>query len=86
MVHIAKLFSNGGSQAVRLPAAYRFDGVSEVYIRQDPATGDLILSRRPQDWSGFIEALADTPVPDDFLMERQTDPAAVRDPLSGWRE
>lgn len=86
MVHIAKLFSNGGSQAVRLPAAYRFDGVSEVYIRQDPATGDVILSRRPQDWSGFIEALADTSVPDDFLTERRTTPPAARDPFSGWHE
>jgi antitoxin VapB len=86
MVHVAKLFSNGGSQAVRLPAAYRFDGVSEVYIRQDPATGDVILSRRPQDWSGFIEVLAETPVPDDFLTERRTAPVVVRDPFSGWRE
>jgi antitoxin VapB len=48
---IAKLFTNGRSQAVRLPAAFRFEG-KEVFIRQDPATGDVILSRKPSDWEG----------------------------------
>ena len=33
----AKLFVNGGSQAVRLPAEFRFDGVDEVFIRRDAA-------------------------------------------------
>jgi antitoxin VapB len=44
MSQIAKLFINGRSQAVRLPVAYRFD-TKEVFIRQDPKTGDVILSR-----------------------------------------
>ena len=35
MSQIAKLFLNGRSQAVRLPAAYRFDA-KEVFIRRDP--------------------------------------------------
>ena len=48
MRHVAKVFQNGRSQAVRLPAAFRFD-VSEVYVRRDPATGDVILSRYPAD-------------------------------------
>ena len=34
----AKLFTTGGSQAVRLPAEFRFEG-SEVDIRRDPVTG-----------------------------------------------
>ena len=46
MARTAKLFLNGRSQAVRLPAEFRFDG-SEVFIRRDPSTGDVILSRRP---------------------------------------
>jgi len=46
MTQIAKLFTNGRSQAVRLPAAYRFD-TKEVFIRRDPETGDVILSRKP---------------------------------------
>jgi antitoxin VapB len=46
MTKTAKLFRNGRSQAVRLPSEYRFEG-SEVYVRRDSATGDVILSRRP---------------------------------------
>lgn len=48
----AKLFKNGRSQAVRLPAEFRFEG-SEVSIRRDPITGDVVLSarnRKFEDW------------------------------------
>jgi len=38
----ARLFRNGGSQAVRLPAEFRFEG-TEVEIRQDPETGAVML-------------------------------------------
>jgi antitoxin VapB len=41
------LFKYGRSQAVRLPAAFRFDG-DEVFIRRDPTTGDVILSAKPR--------------------------------------
>ena len=37
MTQTAKIFSNGRSQAVRLPASYRFKE-KEIYIRQDPKT------------------------------------------------
>lgn len=56
----AKLFMNGRSQAVRLPAEFRFEG-SEVDIRRDQETGDVILSPRPQrtgNWDRFFAALA----------------------------
>lgn len=56
----AKLFMNGRSQAVRLPLAYRFDG-EEVYIRKDPTTGDVILSKKPNktnDWETVFSAIA----------------------------
>ncbi|MEA2777723.1 MAG: antitoxin VapB, partial [Acetobacteraceae bacterium] len=33
MSQIAKIFTNGRSQAVRLPAAYRFD-TTEVFVRR----------------------------------------------------
>lgn len=36
----AKLFLNGRSQAVRLPKAFRFEGMTEVYIERD---GDRII-------------------------------------------
>jgi len=85
MTSIAKIFTNGRSQAVRLPAAFRFD-VPEVYVRQDPVTGDVVLSRRPPDWSGFVQALQGTDVPADFLSadERaQSQAQTGRDPLQG---
>ena len=43
---VAKLFKNGASQAVRLPAGFRFEG-DEVYVTRDDATGDVVLSNRP---------------------------------------
>ncbi len=77
MPRTAKLFRNGRSQAVRLPADYRFQG-SEVYVRRDPATGDVILSRRPESWQDFFE-LTETPdLPDDFLADRRDMPPQKR--------
>jgi antitoxin VapB len=69
----AKLFNNGRSQAVRLPAPFRFEG-TEVYIRRDPNSGDVILSRKPQDWSDFL-ALRDINDPDiaEFMTDRVDD-------------
>ena len=49
----AKLFPNGRSQAVRLPASFRFEG-DEVYIRRDPETGEVILSAVPSSWDFFF--------------------------------
>ena len=43
MTQTAKIFINGRSQAVRLPAAFRFD-TKEVFIRQDPKTGDFVIN------------------------------------------
>ena len=55
----AKLFKNGRSQAVRLPAEFRFEG-EEVLVRRDPDTGDVILSpcnRRFLDWLKLRDTL-----------------------------
>ena len=75
-VRTAKLFRNGRSQAVRLPADLRFTG-SEVYVRRDPATGDVILSPRPESWESFFQ-LADGGVPGDFMADRQDGPPQRR--------
>ena len=42
----ARVFRNGRSQAVRIPAEYRFS-TDEVYIRRDPRSGALTLSEKP---------------------------------------
>ena len=86
MNQIAKLFSNGRSQAVRLPAAFRFDG-KEVFIRQDPDTGDVTLSRRPANWDGFLASLQGLEVPDSFLdADERSQSEQAHDPFDGWKE
>lgn len=70
MPRTAKLFRNGRSQAVRLPSEFRFEG-SEVYIRRDPKTGDVILSRHPESWQDFFELADSLRVPDSFLADRR---------------
>jgi antitoxin VapB len=86
MSQVAKLFKNGRSQAVRLPAAFRFDG-NEVYIRRDETTGDVILSAKPRSFDRFFAALAEGKAPDDFLgpAERKQE-TGERDPFGTWRE
>ncbi len=49
----AKIFKNGRSQAVRLPAEFRFDG-EEVVIRRDAASGDVVLSAKPASLEAFF--------------------------------
>ena len=78
MPRTAKLFSNGRSQAVRLPVEYRFQG-SEVYVRRDPATGDVILSRRPDSWQDFFELMKTIDVPKDFMADRDDTPPQKRE-------
>jgi len=77
MSHVAKLFKNGRSQAVRLPAEFRFEE-GEVYIRRDPVSGDVVLSRRPGDWDEFFELIAALNVPQDFMSDRHDEPPQVR--------
>jgi antitoxin VapB len=74
MPRTAKLFRNGRSQAVRLPSEYRFEGL-EVFVRRDFATGDVILSRRPESWEDFFALLKTVEVPEDFLSDRQDEDA-----------
>ena len=63
----AKLFTHGGSQAVRLPREFRFEG-AEVRISRD---GDkVILEPVKRDWAAIwadmdrIQAEAGEPFPD----------------------
>jgi antitoxin VapB len=83
MFQTAKIFTTGRSQAVRLPLEFRFD-VAEVFIRRDAASGDVVLSRRPTDWQGLLDAVAQN-TGDDFLIERRP-PQPRRDPFAGWNE
>ncbi len=69
----AKLFKNGRSQAVRLPAEFRFDG-KEVFVEK--AGNRVILRPKPVSWDDFF---ARQPVvPDDFLGKRRDLPVQRR--------
>lgn len=82
----AKLFTNGGSQAVRLPAEFRFEG-DEVYIRRDPRTGNVILSARPElSWVEFMALRHQLgELPEDALNDRAQSTQG-RDPFDTWVE
>lgn len=78
MRQIAKLFMNGRSQAVRLPASFRFD-CEQVYIRQDPETGDVILSRKPGSWGDYFAMVKQLDVPQDYMADRDNDDESEKD-------
>lgn len=78
MKHTAKLFMNGRSQAVRLPVNYRFD-CDEVYIRRDPETGDVIISKKPGSWDDFFKMMQEIEIPEDFMVERDNETPQERD-------
>jgi antitoxin VapB len=63
----AKLFKSGGSQAVRLPKAYRFEGQKSVLIKREGRR--VILEPERRTWSLEFLALAgsapDFPEPPD---------------------
>ncbi|WP_291006432.1 AbrB/MazE/SpoVT family DNA-binding domain-containing protein [Ferrovibrio sp.] len=80
----AKLFTTGRSQAVRLPMEFRFEG-SEVFVRRDPKTGDVILSSKPASWDGLFALYGKGDVPGDFMGPADRDPSPHnRDPFKGW--
>lgn len=69
----AKIFMNGRSQAVRLPAKFRFDS-DEVFIARE---GDkVVLSAKPSSWDDFFATT--NPVPADFLKNRDDTPPQKR--------
>ena len=78
MPQTAKIFSNGRSQAVRLPLEFRFD-CKEVYIEKQ---GDAVILRPKPDnlserWRIFFEST--DPFPDDFLANRGDTPPQERE-------
>jgi antitoxin VapB len=76
----AKLFMTGGSQAVRLPVEFRFDG-SEVDIRRDAVTGEVVLSKPKRSWDDYFEWVRTLDLPDDFLKGRDQPKEDLRDRL-----
>jgi antitoxin VapB len=66
VVKTAKLFKNGGSQAVRLPKEFRFGG-SRVFIKK---MGDaVVLLPRQDSWQVLFDSLEQ--FTDDFMVTRE---------------
>jgi len=67
MADRAKLFQNGGSQAVRLPKSCRFEGLDEVLVRRE---GKRVILEPADEWSKtFLDCLGQWPDP----IERPSD-------------
>ena len=67
----AKLFTNGSSQAVRLPKAFRFKGC-EVYVKKTPE-GVLLIPKDGSVWDVWEQNLSKH---DASFMEERNQPAA----------
>jgi antitoxin VapB len=59
----------GGSQAVRLPAEFRFED-DEVDIRRDSVTGDAVLSKPIASWDEYFNWVRTLDLPSELLRER----------------
>ncbi len=84
----ARIFNNGGSQAVRLPAEFRFD-TKEVFVRRDERTGDVILSKKPgfSNWAEFFAPFGPPgEVPDEFMADRSLNVLPVDKNLFGKKK
>ena len=61
----ASLFTNGKSQAVRIPKELEFQGIKEVEITRD---GDsIILTPKRKSWASFADV---DKADNDFMVER----------------
>ena len=69
-MEVAKLFTNGGSQAVRLPKDYRFEGDEEVYVKK---SGEVVyLFPKEKAWEIFLESF--DMFTDDFMADGRNQP------------
>ena len=89
MLATAKVFTNGNSQAIRLPKAFRVN-VDEMWIDRNEATGELTL--RPKDTEALrkrrldalMAAIAENPLPDNFLSDASRLNNPPKNPFADW--
>lgn len=80
----ARVFRNGRSQAVRIPAEFRFS-TDEVYIERDEKTGALTLSEKPLRPSiDEVFRMLDEAGAADFVLERTHSMPVERDWMRDW--
>ena len=79
---LAKVFTSGNSQAIRLPKAFRLDA-EEVWISKSK-DGILTIQPkpRPDELEAFLAELQSMPQTEEFLLPR--DDAPGPSPFEGW--
>ncbi len=89
MLATAKVFTNGNSQAIRLPKAFRVD-VDEMWIARNEVTGEITLkpkdseTLRQRRLDALMAAIADNPLPDDFLSDASRQNKPPKNPFVDW--
>ncbi len=91
MLATAKVFTNGNSQAIRLPKAFRVD-VDEMWIARNEVTGEITLkpkdteTLRKRRLDALMAAIADNPLPDNFLSDTSRQNKPPKNPFADWEE
>ncbi|OYU13493.1 MAG: hypothetical protein CFE38_00250 [Comamonadaceae bacterium PBBC1] len=89
MLATAKVFTNGHSQAIRLPKAFRVD-VDEMWIARNEVTGEITLkpkdteTLRQRRLDALMAAIADNPLPDAFLSDTSRQNNPPKNPFADW--
>jgi antitoxin VapB len=89
MLATAKVFTNGHSQAIRLPKAFRVD-VDEMWIARNEVTGEITLkpkdteTLRQRRLDALMAAIAENPLPDDFLSDASRQNNPPKNPFADW--
>lgn len=89
MLASAKVFTNGNSQAIRLPKAFRVD-VDEMWISRNEVTGEITLTPkdtetvRQRRLDALLAAIAENPLPDNFLSDTSRQNKPPKNPFSDW--
>ncbi len=83
---IAKVFTTGNSQAVRLPKAFRVD-TREMWITKNEVTGEIVLrpkddDQRRRNLEALFKMIEQDPFTEDFIPERPI--TESRNPLFEW--
>jgi antitoxin VapB len=75
MLITAKVFTNGNSQAIRLPKAFRVD-VEEMWISKNEVTGEITLKPKDDDQrlrklNLLFKMIEENPITEEFLPPRE---------------
>ena len=89
MLATVKVFTNGHSQAIRLPKAFRVD-VDEMWLARNEVTGEITL--KPKDTEAvrkrrldaLMAAIAENPLPDNFLSDASRQNNPPKNPFADW--